>query len=187
MTFRALWFRPGNCVRPDKFEVAYTCDKGPSVPTEPSSASHAKARRPEAVSSGPETRQRQRAMRVDVKISRQAMKVVLPTNQQIGPWQARAAHLLVIAEKLTANGRYDHKIADEAQTLLEAVETHQQELSETLENLPADVAGSTRLDDTARALQSVASVLERTLALIAPSAEASMKAGSRPRPADRVG
>ncbi len=114
------------------------------------------------------------------------MKVVLPTNQQIGPWQARAAHLLVIAEKLTATGRRDDRIAEEAQALLDAVETHRQGLSETMENLPADVAGSTRLDDTARALQSVAAVLERTLALMGAQEDASARPGeSSPTPADR--
>lgn len=125
-------------------------------------------------------------MRVDVKISRQAMKVVLPTNQQIGPWQARAAHLLVIAEKLTAKGRCDQRIAEEAQALLDAVERHQQGLSATMENLPADVAGSTRLDDTVRALNSVASVLERTLAMMGTQEDEPARGESSPTPADRA-
>jgi hypothetical protein len=126
-------------------------------------------------------------MRLEVKISRQAMKVVLPTNQQIGPWQARAAHLLALAEKLKATGRHNPGIADEAQTLLDIVETHRRELDRDVQELPSDVAGSTRLDDTARALQSVATVLERTLATVQPGkrpANAARPGGSRPRPAD---
>lgn len=127
-------------------------------------------------------------MRVDVKISQQAMKVVLPTNRQIGPWQARAAHLQVLAEKLRANGRCDGKIAEEAKELLDAVEVHRRDLSDKMGDLPADVAASTRLDDTVRALQSVAAVLQRTLALMSPSREGAVRpGGSRPSPAGRAG
>lgn len=130
---------------------------------------------------------RQRAMRLEVKITRQAMKVVLPTNQQIGPWQARAAHLLALAEKLKATGRHDPSIIDEAQALLEAVAAHRRELDQEVQELPPDVAGSTRFDDTARALQSVASVLERTLATAGPGKRpaAARPDGSRRTPADR--
>jgi len=107
-------------------------------------------------------------MRLDVKIARQAMNVVLPTNRQIGPWQTRAAHLQVLAEKLSADGRHDRRIAEEARRLLDAVELQTRKLSDKVEGLPAEVADSTRLDDTARALRSVAAVLERTLALMPP-------------------
>lgn len=113
--------------------------------------------------------QRQRAMRVDVKISQQAMKVVLPTNKQIGPWQARAAHLLALTEKLKATGRHDPAIAREAEALRDTIERYRRSLDDRVQGLPSDVAASTRLEDTARALTSVASVLDRTLALMKPN------------------
>lgn len=123
-------------------------------------------------------------MRMDVKISQQAMTVVRPTNEQIGPWQARAAHLQVMAEKRAAKGRRDQRIADEAVALLAEVEMQRHRLSERVERLPDDVAGSTRLDDTARALQSVAQVLERVRDLMGAGATT---AELRQTPAGRAG
>jgi hypothetical protein len=111
----------------------------------------------------PVEEQRQRAMRLDVQISQQAMKVVDPTNQEIGPWQRRAAWLL-----LRASGGHDPRIVEEAKVLLKAVETRQEQLRSEISALPADVAASTRLEDTARALDSVATVLRKTLALTKP-------------------
>lgn len=110
---------------------------------------------------------RQRAMRVDVKISRQAMKVVLPTNQEIGPWQRRAAWLLALAERRHTAGGRDSNIAEEAAALLAEVEARRQHLESAVQSLPDDVAASTRLEDTARALDSVAAVLTKTLELCA--------------------
>ena len=105
-------------------------------------------------------------MRVDVRIAKQAMRVVSPTNQQIGPWQVKAAHLLAMAEKLRASGRSDPAVAAEAEALLSTVEWHRRGLAHEVKQLPADVAASTRLEDTVRALQSVANVLRRTLGVL---------------------
>jgi hypothetical protein len=116
-----------------------------------------------------EEHQRQRAMRLDVQISQQAMKVVDPTNQEIGPWQRRAAWLHALAERLKASGGSDPRIAEEAKVLLSAVEKRQKDLRAEISALPADVAASTRLEDTARALDSVASVLGKTLELMKPT------------------
>ena len=185
--FLAVWFRRGTLKDVASLQVPNTCLKGVPVPTESKLPSRSKTRRVVA-GSGVVERHRQRAMRLEVKISRQAMKVVLPTNQQIGPWQARAAHLLVLAEKQKATGRHNPSLADEAQTLLEVVEKHRRGLSDEMQTLPSDVAGSTRFDDTARALQSVAVVLERTLAMIQagvePGAAATKPAASLRTPAD---
>lgn len=114
-----------------------------------------------------ETRRRQRAMRQDLQVAKQAMRVVLPTNQEIGPWQQRAAWLLALAEKLKTSGGYDPRISKEAEALLRAVEQRHQRLEEDAAALPDAVARSTRLEDTQRALTSVASVLRRTIQLSA--------------------
>lgn len=111
---------------------------------------------------------RQRATRVDVRITHRAMEVVLPTNQQIGPWQTRAAHLLAVAEKLKTTGRHNPSIAAEVEMLLASVEAQQRVLTEKVRDLPDDIAASTRLEDTARALASIASVLERARDILAP-------------------
>jgi hypothetical protein len=109
---------------------------------------------------------RRRAKRLDVQITQQAMKVVTPTNQEIGPWQHQAARLLALAEKAKATGRYDPRIAEEAMALLAAVEERQRGLTDKIDSLPEKVADSSRVADTARALKSVASVLDKTLELM---------------------
>ena len=133
---------------------------------------------------------RQRAMRVDVRISREAMQAVLPANQQIGPWQARAAHLLALAEKLRSSGRTHPALAEEAQAMLCAVERQQHELDSKRQELPSDVAASSRLEDTGRALSSVETVLRKTLAALgvrreepasAPAARSQAKRAGSPR------
>ena len=111
---------------------------------------------------------RRRATRVDVRIAKQAMQVVLPTNQQIGPWQARAAHLLALAEKQRLAGDVDQAIGEEAAALHEMVLRHQRDLDARMHELPSDVAGSTRFEDTGRALRSVAAVLKKTLDIAWP-------------------
>lgn len=116
--------------------------------------------------------QRQRAMRVDVRIAHEAMEVVLPTNQQIGPWQGRAAHLLALAEKLRATGRHNPSLAEEVESLLEAVETQRRNLTDKKRDLPDDIARSSRVEDTSRALDSIASVLSRARELLRPNGKA---------------
>ena len=107
-------------------------------------------------------------MRVDVHIAREALKVALPTNREIGPWQQRAAWLLAIAERRHGRGRGDRAVADEAREILTAVEQQRSELVQSVGTLPRDVAGSSRLEDTAKALDSVALVLRRAIELADP-------------------
>lgn len=109
---------------------------------------------------------RQRAMRVDVQINHKAMAVTSPTNQQIGPWQRQAARLLALAEKAKTSGRRDPKLLEDAETLLLEVDASRQLLRREIGNLPPSVAGSTRLEDTERALQSVVAVLSRVVTLM---------------------
>lgn len=106
---------------------------------------------------------RRRAKRLDVQISQQAMQAVRPTNQEIGPWQHQAARLLALAEKTRTTGRCDPRIAEEALALRALVAERQRKLDSKIGALPEKVADSSRVADTARALQSVASVLDKTL------------------------
>jgi hypothetical protein len=110
---------------------------------------------------------RRRAKRVDVRIAHKAMEAALPINERIGPWQARAAHLLAVAEKLNASGRNNPGIAAEVDELIDAVADQEECLAARLRELPADVAASTRLEDTQRALASIAGILKRARTLLA--------------------
>lgn len=108
---------------------------------------------------------RQRAMRTDVHIAHEAMKVANPANERIGPWQQRAAWLCALAERRHAQGKRDVGIAIEARALLKAVDEGRAELGASIKELPKEVADSSRLDDTVRALDSIKSVLRRTIGL----------------------
>ena len=123
---------------------------------------------PQEAAGAPAPRPRRRAVRADVRIAHAALKVVRPANQQIGPWQQRAAWLLALAERRHSRGRGDDGIAREAAAMLQAVEERQVELRDSVGALPQEIATSTRLDDTAKALDSVALVLRRAIELSAP-------------------
>jgi len=111
-----------------------------------------------------ETPPRRRALRDDIVQKRQALAALRPIHDQIGPWQARTARLIAYAEKLRQTGSYNPAVAEEAEALFAAVSQRQRALTETARGLPPDVAASSRVLDTARALKSIASGLESALA-----------------------
>jgi len=110
---------------------------------------------------------RQRARRADVHIAREALKVAKPANEQIGPWQERAARLFALAQRGQIRGKQDPSTAAEARALLEAVTRRRLDLQQSIETLPVAVARSSRLDDTVKALDSITNVLERAISLSA--------------------
>ena len=77
-----------------------------------------------------------------------------------------------LAEKLRATGRSDPRLLDEAETLLANVTSNQAHLIDAIRDLPSEVAGSSRLQDTHRALCSGATVLDNALKLMRKSAPA---------------
>jgi hypothetical protein len=109
---------------------------------------------------------RKRAMRAEVRITRQALKVALPINRQIGSWQASAVRLLAMAQRLAASGRYNPSIVEEAETLATLVASQSEALKREMNALPTEISGSTRLLDTARALKSIGDGLDRALKLM---------------------
>jgi hypothetical protein len=112
---------------------------------------------------------KQRAVREDVKRTRAALKVVVPINRQIGPWQSRTAKLVHIAQKLRASGGYNPAVLEEVEVLATTVEVHQQQLLEQARDLPPEIAGNGRLIDTARALKGISSGLEQARSLLGAS------------------
>jgi hypothetical protein len=109
---------------------------------------------------------RRRAKRADIAQKQQAMAALVPINAQIGPWQTRTARLMAYALRLRAVGGYEPNLAAEAEALQNAVAQQQSVLLETTRELPPDVAGNTRVLDTARALKSIARGLEDVLNLL---------------------
>ena len=109
---------------------------------------------------------RKRAMRAEVKITRQALKVVLPINSQIGAWQAATVRLNAMASRIVASGRYNPAVIEETETLARQIAAQKEALTREINDLPPDIAQSGRLLDTARALRTIGEGLERTLALL---------------------
>lgn len=108
---------------------------------------------------------RQRAMRQEVRIARQAMSIAEPINERIDSWQRNAARLIALGRRARTYGVADDKLRQETESLLGEVTGEQLELQRRMEELPAAVATNSRLLDTQRALASIAAELERALDL----------------------
>lgn len=112
---------------------------------------------------------RRRAMRPEVKISRQAMTVVQPLNRQIGEWQAATVRLSALANKARLTGRSTLELRKETLQLSALVRQHEQELKDRTSELPLAVANSGRIRDTRMALDSLARGLDEALRNFAPA------------------
>ena len=112
---------------------------------------------------------RRRAPREDFRHARAALTLVQPIHHQIGPWQASAARLLGIGERLQANGEHSSSHAAEAEALILAVEEQRRRVAIEMQLLPTKVAGNGRILDTLCALDSVASALQRASKLLGDS------------------
>ena len=106
---------------------------------------------------------RQRAMRPEVKISREALRVVQPINRRIGTWQTTIVRLGALGRRPQAADTYREKIRAEAEALAAEVKTEAAVFQEALQSLPDAVAKSSRLADTCKALSSLMSGIEGVL------------------------
>lgn len=111
---------------------------------------------------------RQRAERVDVQRTREAQKLVLPVNRQIGVWQAQAARLVAFGSKLRTTGGFEPRLKAEAEDLAHAIERQRQALLDEASALPPEIANHSRLLDTVRALDSVHQSATKAVELLSP-------------------
>jgi hypothetical protein len=112
-----------------------------------------------------------RAERIDIRRAREALKLVLPIHRQIGTWQSQAARLAAFGQKLQSVGRFEPRLAAEAEALARAVQAQQRRLAEQMRGLPPEIAGHGRFVDTVRALNSVHSGAERAVSLLSGARE----------------
>jgi hypothetical protein len=108
---------------------------------------------------------RQRAMRPEVRISRQALGIVQPINRQIGAWQSHAARLIALGRRLRVKGGSAEGLRAATEELSARVKAEENGLRERVRELPAAVASSTRISDTSRALRSISRGLDEALSL----------------------
>ena len=111
---------------------------------------------------------RRRAMRPEVRVSRQALAVVHNLNGRIGDWQARVARLTALGLHLGARGAAVSDVLAEAQNLAAVVEAERLALQYQIGELPAAVAASSRILDTDRALQGILNGLEALATTLTP-------------------
>lgn len=109
---------------------------------------------------------RRRALRDEVVHKREALALLMPIHDRIGPWQTQTARLHAYAQKLRSIGSYEPAVVAEVEALFSAVSAQQQRLVEATHAMSPEVAGSSHVLDATRALNSVASSLETTLHLL---------------------
>ncbi|MDB5507460.1 MAG: hypothetical protein JWR75_2098 [Devosia sp.] len=107
-----------------------------------------------------------RAERVDAALTREALKVVLPINRQLGPWQIKAARLLAHGTRLNRTGRNEPRLMAEAEQLAEHVEAQRRRLITELNALPPEFARHGRFQDTLKALNSISEGVRAARAML---------------------
>ena len=95
--------------------------------------------------------------------SREAAKLVRPINEKIGYWQGESVRLATAAERMRQSGRHDAATVEAIGALIAVVEGQQQALAAELVQVPAGVAGHSRVADTRQALQMVVDRLRAAL------------------------
>jgi hypothetical protein len=108
---------------------------------------------------------RQRAMRPEVRISRQALGIVQPINRQIGAWQSHAARLIALGRRRHVKGGSAEGLRAATEELSARVKAEENMLRAQMRELPAAVANSSRISDTSRALHSISRGLDEALSL----------------------
>ncbi|HTJ56240.1 MAG TPA: hypothetical protein VL418_01575 [Devosiaceae bacterium] len=91
-----------------------------------------------------------------------------PINRRIGGWQLNVARLIALGRKAHSNGTSAERLRAETEALFAEVHAERRALSERQRNLPAAVANSSRMIDTARALRSLSKGLEQALEMLPP-------------------
>jgi hypothetical protein len=123
-----------------------------------------------------EREKRRRATNRDVLLTRAALRIVRPFNQQIGAWQASVARLTSMAERARAYGRDAPSQAVELEALEHMIDVQNQRFAAALSALPEDIRNNARVTDTRRALGSLKAAAERAHALL----EGGVPAGRHP-------
>ena len=96
-------------------------------------------------------------------MSREAVRVVRPVNDRIGFWQSESIRLVTSAERLRQSGRHDPGLLEGMHALLGSIEELARQFEASLDGVPSDVAGHSRIEDTRRALRTIAARLHNEL------------------------
>ena len=106
---------------------------------------------------------RRRNVSQATRASREAARLVRSINEKVGDWQAQSIQLAAAAERMRQSGRQDAATVTAIEALITAVEGQQQAFAAELIQVPAEVAGHSRVADTQRALQMIVDRLRAAL------------------------
>ena len=113
-----------------------------------------------------EREKRRRATNREVLLTRSALRIVRPFNQQIGAWQASVARLTSMAERARAHGRDAPSQAVELDALEHIIAVQNQRFADAVSTLSGDVRTNARVTDTRRALESLTAASQRAHRLL---------------------
>ena len=111
---------------------------------------------------------KRRAARQDVKLSRAAIELMRPINQQIGHWQVAAARLVSVGERARTHGRHSPSHVAELEALEKLIVTQTRRFNDVMAGLPLEIGAHGRITDTRRALETVALAVARARGLLGP-------------------
>ncbi len=97
------------------------------------------------------------------RVSRDAIALVRPFNEQMGAWQAEAVRLAVSAERGRSTGRYDAGVAEAITTLLDYLAEHETRFEAVVAAADEKVRVHSRVADTRTAFGMVARRLKDAL------------------------
>jgi hypothetical protein len=111
---------------------------------------------------------RRRAMRPEVRTTREALALVRPMYREINFWHTRTAHLIAMAQ--TMHGRKVRKsdFLEEAKALSQQVDRTRLAFRLQMAALPSSVASCSRIVDVKRSLDSISAGLDRAVGLFQP-------------------
>lgn len=109
---------------------------------------------------------RRRQASAEAQAGREAATLVRQLNRQLGLWQASSVKLHTMAERLSAGGRSDPAVAEEAHALFHAVLAEAERFESLLPGQPLAVVEHSRIKDTRRSFEMISERLWASLKLL---------------------
>ena len=102
----------------------------------------------------------------DYIVRRAALDAVSSIRDKLGPWQTRSVNLLTMGQHLRARGRRLPHYAEEALTIVAALEAEKSRFAEATDGLADEVRTHGIVADTARALGDISARLDEALKVL---------------------
>jgi hypothetical protein len=104
-----------------------------------------------------------RAVPDELRIRREALRLVQPINEKLSYWQGEAARVMAARQRLRESGRHDPGVLEALRSQCDYMKAQAKLFDETLADVAREVATHSRVIDTQRALAMVVRRLEESL------------------------